>query len=635
MKTFTNEIEVAFDFEALRSAYDFYAITIPTPDQLPREKRKGYYAQTYKKIVATFNPKARTLLRERGGNVYVFAKERGERLPSSDMDIRKMGLSALRDMPRKNLLAMLFSLMAGKSSFFGLSTDPYTVYYTYKIKPSKLTALALQLKEARGHLYLSLGAASFKKAPKRAKEGYIEERGLLIPYRPDIHKDVTVYVKGNYASSHVTVPFFGVTWSTYPQSKIHYLNRIVRDINTHLFEYLTLEFKRIPYEVYADGKDKEKRKTAIEKHIEAYARNIGNLHIANLSGDVGFGERLHRMVEAQFGEGVVFTHSTKLSEAYPQLTITLPEEAYKDKPETDPYQHVRASEVPSQNITTDTELGKAVISVLLKELALKCELAGYGVFLEHSYFHACRYVHIEDSAKSLFHKATLSNGEITTGELTEEEQSVCESAMFNVPAGDTAEAVIFSGKNIMLLTRTPLSPLPDFSTIEKWYEEEMEPMQLDRVALLTYLEKEGMDVETFEKVLDNIGVGVQIPSNKVMSLPQKAMPKMQTIKKRIEAFAGRPLRFNARSEERKKTYGGMLGITYTRLEDGSFLYHTGPATGNSKAEVGGNSPYRRVIPIKGSVDLGVILPFMEEYFVKYGELTVLPYPLKYGREGLY
>ncbi len=216
--------------------------------------------------------------------------------------------------------------------------------------------------------------------------------------------------------------------------------------------------------------------------------------------------------------------------------------------------------------------------------------------------------------------------------MTEEEQSICESAMFNVPAGDTAEAVIFSGENIMLLTRTPLSPLPDFSTIEKWYEEEMEPVQLDRVALLTYLEKEGMDVETFEKVLDSIGVGVQIPSNKVMSLTKNEIPKIITIKNRIEAFAGRPLRFNARSEERKKSYGGMIGITYARLENGSFLYHTGQATGNAKAQVERNSPYRRVIPIKGSVDLGVILPFMEEYFVKYGELTVLPYPLKYARE---
>ena len=632
MTTFTNEIEVTIDFEALRSAYDFYAITIPAPDQLPREKRKGYYAQTYKEIVATFAPKARTLLRERGSNVYVFAKERGERLPASDRDIRKMGLSSLRDMPRKNILAMLFSLMAGKSSFFGLSADPYNIYYTYEIKPSKLTALELQLKEARGHLYLSLGATSFKKAPKRAKEGYVEERGLLIPYRPEIHKGETVYVKGNYAASRVTVPFFGVTWSTYPQSKIHYLNRIVRDINTHLSKYLTLGFKRIPYEVYADGKDKEKRKAALEKHIEAYTHKIGSLHIANLSGDAGFGERLHRMVQEKFGEELILTHTTELSDASPQLTITLPEEAYKDEPETDPYLRVRASKTPSQNITTDTKLGKAVISVLLKELALKCELGGYGIFLEHSYFHECRYIHIEDSAKSLFHKATLSNGTITTASLTDEEQTVCESAMFEVPSGDVAEAVIFSGENIMLLTRTPLSPLPDFSTIEKWYEEETEPVLIDRVTLLAYLEREGMDVEAIGKALDSISTGAQISSSKIMARSSKEISK--GIKNKIEAFAGRPLRFNARSEERKKSYGGMLGITYARLEDGSVLYHTGLATGNLDTKVERNSPYRRVIPIKGSVDLGAILPFMEEYFVKYGELTVLPYPLKYAREGI-
>jgi hypothetical protein len=174
------------------------------------------------------------------------------------------------------------------------------------------------------------------------------------------------------------------------------------------------------------------------------------------------------------------------------------------------------------------------------------------------------------------------------------------------------------------VSRSKLSPLPYFETLTEKYRRDTEVIYFTKDELLAI---DGGVTENFASLLSEIETPKGIPSNQLMNIADRSL------KSKIKKHTGHTLKYTARDAQSKKLYAGMLGVTCFKDDRGDIFYHSGLGSGNIKAEVARNSPYRRITTIEGEVDLDTILPLLDEYFVKYGELTVLPYPVKYAREG--
>jgi len=629
--TLTNALELEFHYERILSDYSFFAIHIPYTTQ-----NKHAYKTIYGEIKHFFKPKARWIQRSQNGHTYILAFSKGELPTSSNYEIQKIGLSELKNISRKGMLSILLSLMMYQSSFFELSNNPYDIFYIYSIEKSKAIALNIVLKEVNQNVYISWAATHFKKVKENTGDCYIEESGILIPYKEEVHKGLTLYQRGNFKSAKVSIPFLGLDAKSFPSSKSYYMNLIYQDIQKYLSEYMSLNFKTKKVSIFSDGADKEKQKKELAHYLSQYTQLIGKLHIANLSEDTEFGEKLYQLIQECFGKSLTLSISSKLSKKIPQISITKPKEYYNKETENDPYLEIKKIHLPIQNITLDSKVNSTIVNVLIKELALKCELFGYGTFIEHHMTSDdISYYHIEDKENDIFYKATVKDSKIFTSAPTEDEQLMLERIMFNVPIGEVLEAVItVNHQDIMLLTKTEIFPLPHFIALFQKYTEAIEDFYFSKEDIILYsknISPYPCPINTLSSALDTISTSKGIPSSKLMGLGEKIITRK--LKNILENKAGRPLRFLVRDGATKKDLlGGLLGITYYE-EDNTILYHTGLASGNIQSSIDKNSPYRRIHSIKGSLNLDAILPFLEEYFVKYNELTVLPYPLKYAREG--
>lgn len=313
--------------------------------------------------------------------------------------------------------------------------------------------------------------------------------------------------------------------------------------------------------------------------------------------------------------------------------VTESESFYEETEQEDPYLKSRSCTAAIQNITTSSEPSESASMVILKELAIKSELRGMPSFITHpKNIEGIQCIAVIDDKEEIFYKAFLEDGKISSSQLTDKEQQYCESLLYNVSVGEKAEYIVMSSRGTMLVTKTLLYPLPDFEKLNQKYFEDTKAVFIKKTEILSIL-----DENRREELISQIE---QIDTPKGISSDQIIKILNPDEKKRLKKIIGLSLKFSVRDKASKKMYIGMLGTTFSYdNESGNILYRSGLllpqriSSGNIRATVKNNSPYRRIIPVQGKIDLDVILPLLDEYFVKYGEITVLPYPVKYAREG--
>jgi len=659
IKTLSNQVEVTFHYDTILSHFDVYEIEVPSIDE------KQYYKKFYTKIKKHFNPEARCVKWSHGTQIFIIMLKKGTQFNKSDFNIKKAGLAQIREISDKGMFSMMLSIMRGRSAFFELEGNPYDIYYPYSFTPSKtadMLALQVQLKENEDGLFMTLGATSFKKvrSPKLDHQYYVEECGVLRPYNKEKDAKKTIYQKGSKGNTKASIPFLYLD-GRFKESKTYFFHKIAEEITTYLGEYMSLKFVEDELTVYSEGKDKKRQNERLDEMIVSYIKQIDRINIAIL--DPRCKEQaailkdelnifLDNTVRNLFDDSVDISISEHIDIDVPNISLALSAEYYQESNENDPYSTIDRS-TPVQNYTCDEprqakEVGKVILGVILKELAIKCELYGYPPFVEHTsdiegltFFSIQNYQQKEDS-KIVYSKAFLEDGKIKTTHLDQEESANIEMALYELPKNEYPEFVISDKEgNMVLGTRTPIFPLPDFNSLTKAYEETTEIYYFDKNDVIACADQvqqyhfksssinEGRsDRESFIFFVESISTVKGVPSDKLFSSLKRASGKL---KKALEDLARRPLRFLPRGAH-KEAFNGLIGITYKR-RDFNTLYHVGSPSGNLAETIGNNSPYRKIIPIEGEIDILDILPLMEYYFVKNKDFTVLPYPIKYAREG--
>lgn len=416
-----------------------------------------------------------------------------------------------------------------------------------------------------------------------------------------------------------------------------YYHKIYQDIQTYLSEFVELSFKTLSLKLYSKGKNKNKEIAQFEASLQKYIEKIKSIHIANFSGEKEYAHQLITIIKKLLGESVEISTSTdSIKDNLPNISITLPKDYYEDKNIKDPYSEFDRLNTPIQNITIDTKLSDVIVKVILKELVIKCELYGYGAIIKHEHrLDSYKYFAVIDKKQDIFYKSYLNTlGDIEVLLPTNEEQRFLENMMFEIPLGEIPEYVIMSDKgDVVLITKLLLKPLADFNALTKLYGDTTTPYYFSKdeiLEMIASIDTYPCDIEIVQEKIRKIQNEKGVSSTKLMALSQTIISKK--LRNMLKKRAGRFLRFSPRNAEFKSYFEGMLGINYVVNKNEGY-YHTGNADANLNASIDKNSPFRKVVAIQGEIDMTAILPFMEYYFVKNKELTVMPYPLKYAREG--
>ena len=565
------------------------------------------------------------------------------------------------------MFSMMLSIMLGKSVMFELEGNPYDIYYPYSFTPSKtadMFALQVQLKENEDGLFMTLGATSFKKAksPTSDRQYYVEEYGVLRPYNKEKDTEKEVYQKGSKGNRKANIPFLHLD-NKFKESKTYFFYKIAEEIRTYLADYMDFKFVEEELEVYSEGKDLKHQKERLDETIVNYIKRIDRINIAVLDQRcreqaIVLKDELDTFLDntaySLFDDSIDISISEGIDTDVPNISLTLLREYYQEAKEDDPYRSINRS-TPVQNYTCDKvdeaeEIGKTTLSVILKELSIKCELNGYAPFIEHSNdlegltFFSIENHQQKEEAEIVCGKAFLENGRMKASMPSKEELEEIKVALYELPQNEYPEFIITDSKgNMVLGTRTPIFPLPNFSSLTEAYEENMKIHYFEKNDVIScadqvqqyplkpsYIDENlpQSQRERFILFIDSIATTKGVPSNKLFSSFDK---KSRKLKNALEKIAGRALRFLPRGLQ-KEAFAGLIGITYKK-KDFYTVYHVGTPSGNLTETIGSNSPYRKIIPVQGEIDILDIVPLMEFYFVKNKNFTVLPYPIKYAREG--
>ncbi len=658
VSTLTNKINLDFDYAEILRRYDLYEI--PIPDFRGKEAaRKKFYARIRREI----SPLARAVV----GRTYFFMVRKGTDIDGNDLGPKRVGLARLKEMKDSSLFSMLLSLMVGEHILFDIPENPYKLYYPYSFgmtKGADMLALEVEVKEREEGVLMFLGARSFKivHSPKEGGSGYlVEDAGALRPYVPQQDVGRTVYEKGSRGDTRARIPFLCLD-HRFRQSKTYFFHRISEEVRTYLAGLVRLEFSKEEFQIYTLAKDKKKKLTRLDETIRHYAKDIPRVHIAVLDHRCDEAARrlakemeayINRQAATLFDGEFILSMGESIDSSVPNISLTLEKEFYEKNGESDPYADI-PGHVPVQNFTVSLQeskrkTGETILGVLLKELAIKCELLGYDPFIDHGeVLKGYRFYSIEnfrdmDSESAIYGVSWMEGGRMKASAITDSDRRTITRALSGLPRGEVPEYVITDPEgNTVLGTRTAFMPLPDFDYLDRLFRESTSEYYFSKNDVVRCADMTGQyppgqkdpspgfdDPRTaFLSMLDEMETPKGVPSSSLM----KRLRRHERLKKALEKTAGRPLRFLPRGRDHKHAFAGMLGIQY-REENGDVLYRVGLSDVGIVECMDRNSPYRKIVKIGGKIDGDFLFSLMEHYFVKNKELTVMPYPVKYAREG--
>jgi len=651
---FTNEINVSFNYEKIYTEYDFVRIEHGCSNDF-----FSCYKNFYSRMKKDLKPKAHVLTGLHGRQQVIAAFDKGEVPPNTSFDMAMIGKSDLEGLKQRSMMKLMLSLLVNKSSFFNLIDDPYGLYYIHSENKSGLLALNVDIPNNARGLYLKTSAVNFKRTVRKEDSKVVVEGSVLIPYDSEKHEGRVTYTKGNYKGRKSLIPFMSFNGEEYKNSKVYFISQFYQSFKTHLGHLVDLNFFTLNMNEFTRGINRTQEVQALDETIKQYMKSYQHLHIADLSNSEcsEHARKVYESFNEIFCEDMKISFSTDIMENVPNITITMPAQYYKENNKTDPYLKMSRSSTPIQNITSDTKVDKVICRVLIKELAIKCEIINGKKLIEHNTsLEGLSFFSVENKKEEQFYKATVRDGNVNCSLPSEKEQVILSSLMFEVNNGDDVECIVMSeDEDIALISKSIYEPLPDFIGLRTLYDDSMKPYKFstkfvseliseDRRKKLIEISRKNKDLsevellQTFynklrpeEEVEDFISENDdngEISANQIRKTKMNLISK--AVKNSLEIEAGRPLRFLPRGAENKKLFASMLGISYVEVGE-EMLYHTGIADDALKS-ADRNSPFRRVRFIKGKIDIEQILSSMEHYFVRNKELTVLPYPLKYARE---
>jgi len=531
------------------------------------------------------------------------------------------------------LLVNLFnSLLAKRSNYFEIEGNVYDLYYIAERKSSKLTTIKISVNR---EMLLKIDTVNFIQTENK-KDKDINRyviRGDKLVKSNDSREDETYYKKGNYASKKTSFNFLGTDLKGYKSSKIFILNNYLKSLKSYFGDFITIRFEEIQMAISAYDTDTsiKKRKKIMQTDIIKTINAGGGIHIANLCNNNNEEiQELQRLITSYSKGQLSSTTSNNLEHKKMNITITFDKDYYKKKKEEDVYKKTKINRVITQNITNNVlkKINETLLHVLLKELVIKHELNTKKMILPKNN-NKEKFIFVYPITKKSkvydFIKIEIENSKIEFTELSSTELSKCQEIISGVYYPEVVEAIIFHQDDTNYIVNTSKFMLPDLQKIEEIRSEyeKQKNVNVDKlIAMLcnyTHLEGTEKIIKTINSKADIFTNTIDIKSIKINN---------REIRKNIENLFDVNMTFNLR----RKEYQIIDPLIAIRFNEEHNLYTVG-ASGNINQNIIKANLIRQVRVYQRSKSLlKPIISMLDEYFVRNGQFTVLPFPIKYCRE---
>ena len=627
--TMTNKVNVKINYSKLLKRYYIYKIRNSS-------KNAKEYQLFYASIRDNIKPLAHatdgkyTLIVLSGGGL---AKEYANKY-----EITELHFAEIQREKEYILLRLLNSLLAKESSYFEIENDPYGLYYLVDVKFSLLLAINISINK---EMFLSLNVTTFTKT-KNLKDAYrVYENKLVKALKKQDGEQL--YKKGNYNNKKSSYRFLGLMKNSnrdlLQNSKVYVLIQYLKEMQRCFKEIVEINLHTMSIKLYDSGSDEKARKEELQEQIKL-AIGSQSIYIVNytdtdLTKEI---EDLKRHIENYIGNSLQISSSDEVQNNTYNLTITHNEDYYKKNKTDDPYISIhKAENIIVQNFTIDV-LKKAIkstsiLQALLKELVIKKEIMDKRLILPYCQFSnkiTIIYPYKTKDKRYEFYKAITDGREIDFVELSDMEYHICSEIAFYVDTRDL-EAIIFNGEDIGYIVKTKEFPLPKIQEIQQLVEEYNKPKYLHYKKVLEIWdsiykhEKKNLRerlLEELEKIKHPISGEVLLTALRLGKDNNKFKIELEKLsnKKLVVSLKGK--------RENRHCIESLIGIRYSDIE---LKYYVGRLD-NISESIEKSSPIREVCVYRGKSILNMILPMLNEYFVKNGDFTVLPYPIKYIKE---
>ncbi|WP_434638151.1 hypothetical protein MLC35_05195 [Sulfurimonas sp. NW7] len=633
LETITNKISVKINYGKLLERYHIYKIRNSSKNA---KEYQLFYSQMRKNI----KPLAHAV---DGKYTLVVLRESGlVRKYADSYAMTELHYTEIQREKEYILLRLLNSLLAKESAYFEIENDVYGLYYLVDVQSSKLLAINISIDR---DMFLSLRATTFIKS-KEKKDGYkIYENKLIKAFDEE-----GLYKKGNYRNKKSSYRFLGLMKNSkkdlIQNSKVYVLIQYLKEMQRCFGEIVTIDFHTINTKLYANGSDEKDRKQKLEDQVKQAIAMLKSIYIVNytdkdLTKEI---EELQAQIANYMGNSLHVNISHQIQKNSYNLTITYDEDYYKSKKIDDPYTLLHQDKKSIvQNITIET-LKKVIkntklLYVLLKELVIKHEIANQTLLMPYNkltnqitaiYPHKIK----DEKGKSnyQFYKAIIEGQHIEYAELSNEEQAICmEIAFYSRNNNRDLEAILFSEDDIGYVVKSKEFPLPKIQEIGRLLQEHNQPKYLHYKKIIEIWDNVYADekADLKEKLLQEMEKLKDPVSGEVLLTALHLGKNNNAFKEALEKFTSKKLIVSLKGKkENRHCIESLVGIRYSEEES---KYYVGRLS-NIPESIEKASPLREVYAYKGKNLLNTILPMLDEYFVKNGDFTVLPYPLKYVRE---
>lgn len=632
----TNKLQISIKHAKLLEQYSVYKITNSS-------KNTNEYKLFYAGVRDTIQPLAHAV----DGKYTLIISDNSDiiRKYSKKYEIKHLHFAELQQEKDVILLKLINSLLVYKSKYFQIDSDPYGLYFIVEKKGSKILTINIDIDRNK---YLSLNLVTFIKSNSN-KDRYVLQGNKLVRAGPN-EKTNQFYIRRNFAKTKSTYKFLGLMMKhsqpLIQESKIYVLIKYIEAIKKYFGDIVSLEFHQMKTYQYDAGKEAKDKKQILKNKVKDAIKTLSCFHIANLTG-VDLKSQLDEMksrIKSFINADVKITHSNSIREDRCNITITQSEEYYERHNVKDPYEAIKKNDTITQNITIETfkkllqDKKDSLLYVILKELVVKKEIAERKIVLPYSNSITdlvVIYPHKKEK-KYFFYKLSIDKSQLIFNELTDKERSICKEIAFSIENNELLEAILCRGENINYIVKTKEFPLPKINEIKSLIDEYHQPISLPSQKILEIWnsvysneQKEKM-IELKNKLIEDINKYKNILNDTVELTSLTLGKNNNKFKIELENYVGRKLVVSLKGKkEFRHIIESLIGIQYGETESKYFI----GVNDNIPQAISNASPIRKVCVYQGENLLyKEILPMLSEYFVKNGDFTVLPYPLKYIRE---
>jgi len=653
-----NHLIATFNYAEILSRYKIYKI-------VNNKKANSYndYAKFYQAIKMDIEP----LAHAREKNYTIIALDINKEMPSDFKYeytlIQYVELKRTRD---TTLMNLLFSLLAKESTYFDIGTDPYGLYYLAEIKEQKdssfntITTLRIGVD---AQMYLTLNVVSFRKIYNNnkidlKKDRYVINGNKLV--RSNIVDEKECYIKGARKGTKNSFPFMNFSYG-YEDTKMSILHQFITSFKKHFKDIASIEFDRLDMNLfeYGDGSSDAIKivKDSVLSSFSGAVFNIINYTDLELDDEITV---LKQKFLDYFSNSVVVKNTKRLGKNDINITITFSKKFYQENKISDPYIKIKKSKAISQNINIakgKIGVNNTILHVLLKELLIKQDIKNRRISITRDItIDGFTFIQINKQKipeDTIYNKIYVKGLDIAFRELTDTEIEHCNRCVSYAESDKKEiEAVIIADDgSVNYIVKTRGFMLPELEDISRLYDErvkEVKPINKKKVLDVfdkaysqdgvvisdetTQLISSNRDKINSLRMIDDTNIDLQM-LKKYFSSKEELKEVTKSFKKSILELVDSSIIFNIKAKSYINFISSLSGIKYNEDNYNYSVYSVGISSiHKTTANMPKAIKIREIHLLRGKLLTKQILEMMSEYFVKNGEFTVLPYPIKYIRE---